>query len=247
MKNKLNTNTEIALSNPSVNNTINMNLNQNDMIDVVIEHQVENLSKQLEDIRLLIDNNIKNIKSLKESTIDSIISTFKSEDLIIFNKMVKQYNLTVKNSSNLSLESYGDSRIEIGKYNPISIDNVENYKDPYNYAKRHINDKIIYFEPIEECKLKITASLDDLHIEYCSKISPTKEQQKEYKSKILPLLKLSLSLEQEQSKLSMLYLEYKYGEKRIKAKIVKASLQKSEEGRGILAMLEGATNIKLLS
>lgn len=29
-------------------------------------------------------------------------------------------------------------------------------------------------------------------------------------------------------------------------KIVKASLGKSEEGRGILKMLEGATNIKLL-
>lgn len=33
--------TEVALANPTVNNQINMSLNQNDMIDVVIEHQLE--------------------------------------------------------------------------------------------------------------------------------------------------------------------------------------------------------------
>ena len=42
------------------------------------------------------------------------------------------------------------------------------------------------------------------------------------------------------------YLEYKYNDKKIKAKVVKESLSRTEEGRGILSLLQSATNVKLL-
>ena len=42
-------------------------------------------------------------------------------------------------------------------------------------------------------------------------------------------------------------LDLKYNDRKVKARVVKASLSKTEEGRNILALLESATNVKLLS
>ena len=53
------------------------------------------------------------------------------------------------------------------------------------------------------------------------------------------LLKKKFNLQKE-------FYEYTFGEKKVKAKIVKASLQRSAEGQAILGMLQGATGVKLI-
>jgi hypothetical protein len=245
MKNK---NTSVALSNPTVSNNINMTLNQNDMIDLVIEHQIEILSTKLEEL----DNQLK----LQEERIDTFSNfitkeiitraSVKNDELAIFNKIVKANKLTIKDHSGLNINRYGENTIKIGSFNPICIDNVEHYKDPYNYAKRHTSVSELVYGSICDISIKYTTSMGGLKMEYSTVILPTHEEEKEYQSAMILLLKKKLALKKEYAEVAMSYLEYKYGEKRIKSKIVKASLSKSDEGRGILKMLEGATNIKLL-
>jgi hypothetical protein len=55
------------------------------------------------------------------------------------------------------------------------------------------------------------------------------------------------SLETKHTETVKEYLTVKYGEKKIKAQIIKASLMKSEKGRNLISMLQNATNIKLLN
>lgn len=241
-------NTQMALSNPTVSNNINMTLNQNDMIELVIEHQVEILSAKLEEL----DNQLKlqeeRINTFSDFITKEIITraSVKNDELAVFNKIVKANKLVVKNHSGLHLNNYGEKAIKIGSFNPICIDNVEHYKDPYNYAKRHVSVSEIVYGSISEIYVKYNTSMGGLKMEYFITVFPTHEEEKEYQSVMIPLLKKKLALKEEYAEVAMSYLEYKYGEKRIKSKIVKASLSKSDEGRGILKMLEGATNIKLL-
>lgn len=241
-------NTEVALANPNVSSSINMSLNQNDMIDLVIEHQLEILSSKLEVLKTDLDANNEAIQNAYDSDKQQIIlrASVKNEDLVIFNKIVKTHKLNVEDTSGINVDSYAEKCVKIGSYDSISIDAVENYKDPYAYAKRHSSFSELKFSPITNVYIRYRASIGTLKVDYSDSITPTTEEQEEHKKVMIPLLKEKLALKKEYAIIAMSYLEYKYGEKRIKSKIVKASLSKSDEGRGILKMLEGATNIKLL-
>jgi len=241
-------NTEVALANPNVSSSINMSLNQNDMIDLVIEHQLEILSAKLEVLQTDLDANNEAIINAYDFDKNQIILRVgvKNEDLVIFNKIVKTHKLKVEDTSGINVDNYNEKNVKIGSYNCLSIDNVEGYKDPYSYAKRHSSLTELKFAPIANLYVRYKASIGNLKVDYSDSITPTFEEQEEHKKVMMPLLKKKLALKKEYAIVAMSYLEYKYGEKRIKSKIVKASLSKSNEGRGILKMLEGATNIKLL-
>ena len=241
-------NTEVALAKPNVSSNINLSLNQNDMIDVVIEHQLEITSAQLEQIDKDLKLQEEAFQQVKTKYLEKLIirEGVSSEDLKIFNKLTKQYKLIKKDESSINFHTYGEECKSLAIYNVLDIDYVERYKDPFNYAKRHASTKSVSYEPIITVQCKYKASVGTLTINYSNSIYPTIDELAQYKAEVTPILKKRLKLKQEYYTVGMMYLEYKYGEKRVKAKIVKASLKKSQEGRGILAMLEGATNIKLL-
>ena len=246
-------NTTVALANPTVSSNINLSLNQNDMIDLVIEHQLALLTAQLEKIEADLELNNKAIEEVHASAKKSIINNCSKSntDLAVFNKLIKSHNLKFEDSSSVNLNTYntflnGDDVIILGNYDSINIDNVEHYKDPYGYAKRHHATSVMEFHPINVVFVKYKGLIGGLKVEFSDSVHPSIEEQEKYKKALIPLLKKKLAIKKEYAIAAMSYLEYKYGEKRIKSKIVKASLGKSEEGRGILKMLEGATNIKLL-
>lgn len=241
--------TEVALGNPNVNNTINMSLNQNDMIDVVIEHQLELITAELDEVTKAIDINLASIKTLEAATREELIKRFTktTPELTNFNKIAKQYKLKVSDCSSVQFDTYSKECIVIGECDDLNLDKLEGYKDPYNYARRNPEKITLKIAPFTNVYVDYRARLNGLVVNFTSeKEHLTLADQKEYIQKMTVLLKAKEKLQNREGALIMSYLEYKYGEKRIKAKIVKASLKKSEEGRGILAMLEGATNIKLL-
>lgn len=241
--------TEVALANPNVNNTINMSLNQNDMIDVVIEHQLELITAELEEVTKEIDINHKAIKALEDATRAELIKRFTktTPELTNFNKIAKQYKLNVSDRSSVQFDIYSKECLVIAECDDLDLDRLEGYKDPYNYARRNPVKITLKVAPFTHVYVDYRAELNGLTVGFTSeKECLTLADQKEYIQKMTVLLKAKEKLQNHEGALIMSYLEYKYGEKRIKAKIVKASLKKSEEGRGILAMLEGATNIKLL-
>jgi len=242
-------NTEVALANPNVNNTINMSLNQNDMIDVVIEHQLELITAELEEVTKAIDVNHTAIKALEAATREELIKRFikTTPELTNFNKIVKQYKLNVSDRSSVGADQYSKEAIGIAECDDLDLDRLEGYKDPYNYARRNPAKITLKIVPFTNVNVNYRAELNGLVVGFTSeKEKLTLADQKEYIQKMTVLLKAKEKLQNQEGALIMSYLEYKYGEKRIKAKIVKASLRKSDEGRGILKMLEGATNIKLL-
>jgi len=241
--------TEVALANPHVASNISLNLNQNDMIEVVIEHKLEELGARLE----LEDKAIADIKKRKSDFYDSLKVRMtkrigaEREDLKKFHKIAKQLGLKIKEESHVNVITYGEKTKEVGSYNYTDIDHCEKYKDPHNYAKRNASSAVLTLQPLDTLYIKLEGSAGELSLKYKSEaVEPTAEESEEHDKFMMAILKEELKLRKEHYLTCMEYLEFKYGERRIKAKIVKASLSKSDEGRGILKMLESATNIKLI-
>ena len=227
----------------NVSNQINMNLNQNDLIDVVIENQVEILSKKLEQLDEKIEQNQNAEKEIVSTLLKKVLKTVSNPTLTTFQKICKQFNLVVNDTTSFGFNNPLEDRVTV---KIVDLDHVEQYKDPLSYAKRNYRDMTIYFSELINIRLDYNGGLPNLGIHFSTSMPGEESIKNEYKTLMKPVLKERIALHEEKYKTSLEYLEYKYGEKKIKAKIVKASLKKSPEGLAILQMLEGATNIKLL-
>ena len=252
MKKKEETTTEVALANPAVRSNINLNLDQNDMIQLVIQDRLEQLEKEIELFpRALAEIEEESRVFIAGFKLACIKRHFKGDKE--FDKMKELSEMLGADlNTNISLDSgyRGDfDKTKIGVYRKIDLNKMEDYKDPYAYARRNIQDE-------DMCIItpkKITGSMSiqagnifiKLDVKENNALTPA--EKKQYKEGITPYVTRKMQMLNLQYETGMKYLECKYGEKRIKSKIVKASLQKSDEGRGILTMLETATNIKLLA
>jgi len=230
----------------NVSNNINMNLNQNDLVELAIEEKVEQLSISISNIELLIvENNKKCQDALAKLKLDIVTKTLsKMKDYTQVFTIATELKLDIKQDVNISLDTYNDKRVLIGSYNVVDLDNVQQYKDPVSYAKRNHSTSTRHVNIAEGLTVSLKACEGNLSLDYKTKISIT---QKQYSDVVTPFLKQEVALGKSLFDLKMEYLNYRYGEKRIKAQITKAALRNTSEGKNILAMLEKATNVKLLN
>lgn len=244
--------TEVAMAHPEVRSNINLNLNHEDMIQLVIQDQIEKFEKDSIDV----ENALRSIRT----RIEYFVSEYKAKCIKTHFKADAEYKKMVQLcgilggdiTEKISLDSgYNDDKkqVKLGKYFDLDLNSLENYKDPYGYAKRNVKEQEMLLTIPRRLTGNISVKTGNIVVVLTvdSERFLTKTDKEAYIKGIEPLLREQMNVFNLRYEINMKYLEFKYGEKRIKAKIVRASLQKSDEGRGILSMLEKATNIKMLS
>lgn len=234
-----------------VSNNINLNLNQNDLIDLAIQENLEVLEGKLKatiaeltttttEIDRLIKIAAKQIahKKLKN---DKGFTTFMS--LVKAGKLELEEANTNHNYPLYKLNSYQNNDALMGSFSTI-YDNVEvNNLGIFTRNTRTVN---FYKYTFNQVQVNLRVHNQNFSMSYGNNINITPADTKELSKKIEPLNEKWFELMKVKFVLQKEFYEYTYGEKRVKAKIVKASLKKTAEGQAILGMLQGATGVKLL-
>ncbi len=257
------TSTEITTKSSNVTSSINLSLNQNDLINLIIQESLEKLELRINEVKKTISNLTTRNEFNKELNNRFLLPILKkTQEFSEFEKVhkiiggTKEYPMFsyIMNPSTIS-EKAG----EFFEYTCINGDinsappTYENYKtlrclDIPNFKEIDVFLKINSIKRVNSvglsnyCSNINTGSLYEsiISLKVSSKIR--EKMRKEYTT----YLQKEIDLKNELFDLQSSYLEYKYGEKRIKSKLIKSILSGTEDGKKLLANLDTISGNKLL-
>jgi hypothetical protein len=256
--------TKVAvLSSAEVKNNINLNLNQDDLIQIMLFEKIENCEASL--VILQEQYNAKrdeiSVFEKKFHTDTALLLVSSSESSKGFDKFLKALRVLGLNKEDLKIDGsvnsiYGAEQVVIGNVFKINIDSLEDRYDGAlngsNYMRRVSAKR--QEEIISYCKKdRISAifsgkTLEGIDITYTlHNVDLPVGIQKMYAKFMAVLKKEMFDIMELLYNTQVELLNYKYGEKRIKAKLIRTSLQQSVEGKQILEMMNGITSLKMLS
>lgn len=245
----------ITVKEPEVNNTINMNLTHADVIDVAIQTQLEILEPQLENLEKCFKDCKKQLEDLQTQVMTKALERAGSAPvgkmfLSIVKTIAKELNITLPEYQISSKYFNGDQETLSSK--EVDIDECnspEEYKMPLAQFKRYAKKGKMNWTLSDRISFTLSVYIQGIEVttrhQEC-KIQLTETEMKNWKKMVQSILDVQADLCQQCFDTHKQILELKYDEKKVKARVVKMSLSKTEQGRNILTLLESATNTKLL-
>lgn len=253
-KRKVVTPVPAVVQHAEVSNNINLNLNQNDLIDLAIQEHLEVLEGKIKAVKEELAEKTKLAEKLKIDAAKGIAQRLLKKEA--------GYNKVIELFTTLGVNPDGDEEFSSTgyRYQPYSLythSTQEGFIGDYSYysqeeystlsqATRDVRKGNWYKYQFTQVQIDLRYSQNGLSINYNTRLSLEDKDTKELckvleplENRLFELYKLIFDLQKE-------FFEYTFGEKRVKAKIVKASLKKTAEGQAILGMLQGATGVKLL-
>ena len=237
-----------------VSNNINLNLNQNDLIDLAIQEHLEKLEKELEIVNAEITHNQNEIDKVESDEAEKLAAKVLKDDpdYIKFMKMLKVADIKItkegidkrgyRKSGPYRLCAAGDADNFIESINQYPHENFTNLAQ----ATRSIHKYDFYKTKYTTLNIRIEEHTAYITMIYIRHVNLTPDVAKSLEARIDILEERKRELLKKKFNLQKEFYEYTFGEKKVKAKIVKASLQRSAEGQAILGMLQGATGVKLI-
>lgn len=237
-----------------VSNNINLNLNQNDLIDLAIQEHLEKLEKELEIVNAEITHNQNEIDKVESDEAEKLAAKVLKDDpdYIKFMKMLKVADIKItkegidkrgyRKSDPYRLYATKDTNNFIESINQYPHENFTNL----SHATRSVQRENVYLRSFKQIRVEICERTDGITLQFSTTIDLEPSDVKHVEDKINILIKACTELKKKKFNLQKEFYEYTFGEKKVKAKIVKASLQRSAEGQAILGMLQGATGVKLI-
>jgi hypothetical protein len=241
---------EVALSTPKITNTVELHLNQNDLIDIAIQEKLAILSAQIKESDDAIKENMESQKELQQKLINDGVMKLKKADkgYSKFLESIKLLGMKWNDEETTHHRMQRYNGIDIGEYTTFDQNHVEDSKDPIRTLSRNKRVQRVVLQIPSQ--IYLDGSISDDHgfsLRYTGKyVDMPKSWQASFLKKVKPLIEEEIKLKKIHYDLLVEYLQHQYGEKRIKAQIMRKSLTKSAEGRGILKMLEDATKIKVI-
>jgi cyanate lyase len=247
--------TPAVVQHAEVSNNINLNLNQNDLIDLAIQENLEVLEGKLKAVKEELETKKKLTEQLKKDAAKGIAQKALKKDPA-YTKLTELFVI-------LGVKSEGEESIDnnsYGHYSPYQLcgnNTQENYIGEfsgYNHedypnlaaATRSIYKGTWYKNSFTQVSVDLRYNQDGLNVNFHKTLILDPKDTKDLGKVLEPLENRMYELHKLKFDLQKEFFEYTFGEKRIKAKIVKASLKKTAEGQAILGMLQGATGVKLI-
>lgn len=242
---------EVALSTPKITNTVDLHLNQNDLIDIAIQEKLAVLQVQLKETEDDIMKNAQEQVDLRTKLNDQMAEKIKKSDkgYAKFLALVKEFD--IKDATEYKSDNYryhNSVNHDIGLYPAVDMQSVEDSKDPIRALPRNKRENMLRLQVPTQIYLDAQATdKTGFSLSYNGKfVEISKTEQNSYLKKVKSLMETERQLRTNLFNLQVEYIKNQYGEKRIKAQIMRKSLSKSAEGRGILKMLEDATKIRVI-
>ena len=239
-----------------VSNNINLNLNQNDLIDLAIQEHLEFLEGKLKAVKEELETKTKLTEQLKKDAAKGIAQKVLKKDPS-YTKLTELFAiLGVKSEGEDSMDSNAHGR-HYPPYQLHSINTQENYIGEFSHyyhedyttlaaSTKTISKGTWYRNSFTQVSIDLRYNNDGLNVNFHKTLILDPKDTKDLCKVLEPLELRMYELHKLKFDLQKEFFEYTFGEKRIKAKIVKASLKKTAEGQAILGMLQGATGVKLI-
>lgn len=234
----------------TVSNSINMNLTQGDIIDLAIQTEIERQEEILEKLVSAKDAVEKKIKTVQREYMSSAKKEIeKDKEYLAFTKMANSIGLPISiDEDSLCFHNYNDTLLSPA-FPQGDYSRCHNQAKPLIYFKQYASQNVTYQVRISrEVYYTLKASKDGISLSSSKNYSLKGNAQayNKMKKELTELLESYANLSRQIYNVHLNLLEASYNDKKVKARIVKASLSKSDEGKALLSMLEGARNTKLL-
>lgn len=247
--------TPALVQHAEVSNNINLNLNQNDLIDLAIQENLEVLEGKLKAVKEELETKKKLTEQLKRDAAKGIAQKVLKKDPA-YTKLTELFVV-------LGIKSEGEESMDNnphGHHLPYQLygnNTQENYLGEFSYyhyddytnlaaATKGIAKGVWYKNSFTRVTVDLRYNKDGLNVNFHKTLLLDPKDTKDLCKVLEPLENRIYELHKLKFELQKEFFEYTFGEKRIKAKIVKASLKKTAEGQAILGMLQGATGVKLI-
>lgn len=243
--------TETTLTAPAVKNNIDLSLNKDDIIELALQQQLEIVEDKLKVKYKELKEKKEAIEKAREDSINKIINVpVNSKEAKVFKEFAEKMGVEAQPKHEAA--SYDREKIEIGEYEWCDVDDsqLDEYKNGLAHFRRSSYIRKHTMEIHRDYYVSLSARSEDEKFKASLKFNTirlTAANIKEIRKAIEKAAQGMPELRNEVHQLRQQRMECMFGEKRLKARFLKNALNNSEEGRGILAILEQASNMKLLS
>jgi hypothetical protein len=229
-----------------VNNSINMNFNQNDLLDLVIQEKIDQLETQLEILRQGVKNDYtSHCNAMLKQLLDTNPKAYGD-----FTSTVAKLGVLPKDFTFVHIYS---GRIAKSDSDPIFSFKQSNYghhrdtrKNPLEAFVAGTYDTKITISRIQNITFSILArTKDGIDLQKAHIYKLTKTQSEFLFKKEVLFAQVYSDLCNEKYAVEKELLKYTHQEKKIKAQFTKAYLAKSSQGKDIIKLLEKATKVNL--
>lgn len=251
--------TPAVVHHAEVSNNINLNLSQNDLIDLAIQEHLEKLEAKIKVLKTERDDIRDKIHNTEREFAEKIAKEILKDDpdYSKFLKALKILDLKItyptQEEKKQGYHRYDPYRLSSGCNASDLQGSVLVYDDNQHYTNlshvtRSAREVQFYLKHYHTLTIEINEGKrqDGITLQFYDTIALKPENTIELRRQMHSLEKREFEVAKELSDTQREFYEYTFGEKKVKAKIVKASLQRSAEGQAILGMLQGATGVKLI-
>lgn len=248
--------TEVVVAEPEIHNNINMNLTHADVIDVAIQTQLEILEPQLDTLQKAFRDCTKQLEDLQAQVMAKAIeragSSTVGKTFLNLIKMISKGLDMPEPEYQVTNKYFMGNQEKLTSREVDAIDScthIEEYKSPLAQFKRYSRRQKMEWNIADVISFNLNARFGEIslgtHNQQC-KVQLTETELKNWKKMVQAILDTQADICQKLYDTQKEILELKYDEKKVKARVVKMSLSKTEQGRNILNLLQSATSVKLL-
>ena len=246
----------VILEEATVRNNINLNIDQDDLVQVIVQEKLDGLEAAMLEAKKKYHNHLEGKTELEKNfmqyfpTVQKAIATepvYKALSQVLQREKI-EHNIIWKRDT-----AYDREELFI-KHSMSSdlLETAEERKQPVSYFKsvaaKNASTLCLYKTTSVTATLVSTKINDTVKgvLSYTYSVDLRGTKAKEFDQKYIDWGKRAVQLQEEWYQATLAYLEVKYGEKKIKTQLIKASLKKSAEGKQLLEMLSNVGNMKML-
>lgn len=237
----------VKVSEPTINNNISMNLNQNDLLELVVQEKINQLEEELKEINAQLVTR-KECQESENNHLRQLIISKKNAYKIFSTAMVKlgiqpdKFEIT-----NIKPHFANTGKALTYSYNYChNVQQCENSRNPVkSYEVNSYTQKMDVIK-VDSAYFNINAKTQSgIVLTMSMNIEFTPKEQTALFNKTKVDIEKTTHLYNRKFEVQKEILIYTYGDKKIKAQFTKAYLNKSAQGKDILKFLEKAAKVNL--
>lgn len=239
----------VIMEDTSVKSTINMNITQDDLVQVIVDEKLEKLENEINILSEKYNHFNLNKYNLKED----LPETFKKIKTLALYKLMEEHAKThgvemvigIQPAENVILEKSYTYKCSLTNQFGYAQDNKNPIKYFKDYGGTTNTFRSCIIKTVCVCITVNTKSdANFAQVYFCVEVSAT--EAKKYCQASEKAAEEYVQTSELLYEKMVEYLNVKYNERKFKTKLIKASLSKSPEGKQVLDMIQAVGNMKML-
>ena len=239
----------VIMEDTSVKSTINMNVTQDDLVQVIVDEKLEKLENEINILSEKYDRFNRDTGDLKEY----LPETFKKIKTMALYKLMEEHAKMHGVEMIIGIQPAENVLSEKSYTYKCSLTNqfghAQDNKNPIRYFKDYGGTTNTFrsftIKTVSVC-ITVNTRNDTSYAQACFNVEVSAAEAKKYRQASEKAAEEYVQTSELLYEKMVEYLNVKYNERKFKTKLIKASLGKSAEGKQVLDMIQAVGNMKML-